>query len=590
MAGRLARRPLATTVVLFLLLSGLAARQAPSPGVPAPPPQPTGPAPGRPGPSGPATGPRDKPVEATGTGRIAGRVTAAGSTQPLRRAILRIHGEGLQEGRMTATDEGGRYEFKELPAGRFFLTASKAGYAAVQHGQRRPGEGGRPLDLAEGQQLGNVDFTLPPGAVITGRLTDEFGEPVADVPVRVLRYRYIDGRRQLVPSGGWMNQTDDLGRFRIWGLEAGEYYVLAAGESRSFGMGGQSDIRSGFAPTYFPGTPSLSEAQSIRVTAGQEMGPVSFAIVPARTAQVTGIVLDSQGAPISGGFVMVQEGFASSMMFTMRGGGMIRPDGTFVVSGLAPGDYVFHVNHGGGMPGGGPSVEESASVKVSVASEDVTGLTIVTSPGSLAHGQAFFEAPPPDTLKPSEFVFIVTTMEPISPIRARFVTLRDDWTFEARVHESPAVIRSTKMPEGWVLKAVMHGGVDVTDTGVEFRQGDSLDGIQLVITNRISRVTGVVNDERGRRARDYVVIVFAEDPARWSAQSRYLGMARPAQDGRFEVSRLPAGQYLAAALDYLEDGQHTDPEYLATLRGRAVPFQLSDGEQKTLTLSLIRGQ
>ena len=60
----------------------------------------------------------------------------------------------------------------------------------------------------------------------------------------------------------------------------------------------------------------------------------------------------------------------------------------------------------------------------------------------------------------------------------------------------------------------MHGGVDVTDTGVEFRQGDSLDGIKLVITNRISRVTGVVNDERGRRARDYVVIVFAEDPAR----------------------------------------------------------------------------
>ena len=56
------------------------------------------------------------------------------------------------------------------------------------------------------------------------------------------------------------------------------------------------------------------------------------------------------------------------------------------------------------------------------------------------------------------------------------------------------------------------------------------------------------------------------------------------------MSRLPAGQYLAAAVDYLEDGQHSDPEYLAALRGRAVAFQLSEGEQKTLTLTLIRGQ
>ena len=67
---------------------------------------------------------------------------------------------------MTMTDDEGRYELKELPAGRYSVSASKGGYVSLQFGQRRPFEQGQPLQLADGQTLEKVDFVLPKGGVI----------------------------------------------------------------------------------------------------------------------------------------------------------------------------------------------------------------------------------------------------------------------------------------------------------------------------------------------------------------------------------------------------------------------------------------
>ena len=62
----------------------------------------------------------------TGTSRIRGRVISAEAGAPVRRAQLRLSGPDI--GSKTAlTDADGRYEFRELPAGRFSLSATKAG-------------------------------------------------------------------------------------------------------------------------------------------------------------------------------------------------------------------------------------------------------------------------------------------------------------------------------------------------------------------------------------------------------------------------------------------------------------------------------
>lgn len=125
-----------------------------------------------------------------GTGVIRGRAIRADTGAPLRRVQIRVDEWSTGDLRgpaATMTDAEGRYELTELPAGRYQLEATRGGYVAVAYGQRRPFERGRPLELGEGAVLRNIDFALAPGAVVTGRVVDEAGEPIAHASVSLAR-------------------------------------------------------------------------------------------------------------------------------------------------------------------------------------------------------------------------------------------------------------------------------------------------------------------------------------------------------------------------------------------------------------------
>ena len=121
----------------------------------------------------------------TGTAKIRGRVMAAVGSTPLRRTQINLTAsDNPQLRRSTTTDGDGRYEIVDLPAGRYLMTVTKAGYVTMQYGQRRPFEPGTPISVRDGETVSSIDFALPKGAVITVRLSDEFGEPVAGQTVR----------------------------------------------------------------------------------------------------------------------------------------------------------------------------------------------------------------------------------------------------------------------------------------------------------------------------------------------------------------------------------------------------------------------
>jgi len=143
--------------------------------------------------------PRDtagqKPAEPPTTGRIGGRVFAADNGRPVRRARVFVSAPQLPEGRATLTDDTGAFELSDLPAGRYTLTVSKTGFINLSYGQRRPLQPGTPIQLAEGQQLTGIEFRLPRGGVIAGRIFDDSGDPAPGVSVRVMQYRYAQGNR-----------------------------------------------------------------------------------------------------------------------------------------------------------------------------------------------------------------------------------------------------------------------------------------------------------------------------------------------------------------------------------------------------------
>jgi protocatechuate 3,4-dioxygenase beta subunit len=561
------------------LVAGPQEPATPVPGAPGPGAQRPGPLPGgrMPGP------PRDPRETATGTAAIRGRVVSADTGAPLRRVQVRAFSGEARESRMANTDGQGRFELRDLPAGRWELSAAKAGYVTLRFGQKRPFEAGRPIELADGDTMSRADFALPKGAVITGRILDEFGDPVASANVTAMRYQSMMGTRRLVPAGVH-DQTDDTGAFRLFGLPPGEYYVSARVHDRSFAE--QSTESTGYAATYYPGTGNMAEAQRVPVGVGQEQANISFALLPIRTVRITGTAIDSKGRPLANGFVMMVErtdaagGFASMM----SSGGRVRPDGSFTIANVTPGSYTLQIQ--AGMMGG-PD-QEFASTPITVGNEDLTGVHLVTSRGATVRGAVVAAEGTTGTI-PSRGLQVFAQPRQFGPMMGmRPAAVDEDGTFTATGLSGTRLLRVNGLPPNWTQKAVLVDGVDVMDTGIEFRSDEEIADVQIVVTDRIGEVNGKVTDAKGQPTRDYTVIVFPDDPKLWEFPSRYVRSGRADLQGLFRIRPLPPHErYLAVAVDYLEEGEGGDPEFLTAMRDRASVFVLADGETRAIDLKLI---
>src|SRR5688572_19455168 len=157
----------------------------------------------------------------SGSSTLAGRVVSdAPAPQPMRRATVRLEGETGTSVRHIGTDDEGRFVFDRLPAGRYTVSATKAGWVTTFHGGTVPGRGpGIPVAVAEGARV-DLELSLLPGAVITGVITDAYARPAPGVTVAAVNVR----------GGGALPArvvTDDRGVYRIFGLAPGEYAVSA---------------------------------------------------------------------------------------------------------------------------------------------------------------------------------------------------------------------------------------------------------------------------------------------------------------------------------------------------------------------------
>jgi protocatechuate 3,4-dioxygenase beta subunit len=556
----------------------------------------------------------------TGTGRIRGRIVSAETGTPVRRVQVRISGQNIAPKAML-TDTDGRYEFRDLPAGRFTIAANKAGYVNVQYGQNRPYEAGKPIELAEAQVLDKADITLPRGSVVAGRIIDEVGEPVTDAIVTAMRSVWSGGRRRLQPSGRTA-QTNDLGQFRIFGLPPGDYYVSATfrGEMMllemvtatfTAGPANTATPTSGYAATYYPGTTNPSDAQRITLALGQEMQGADFALTPVKLVKVSGTVVRADGRPAEGAMVNLMPRTPDGGLFMERGGGRTDRNGAFTISGVTPGDYNLQVRglqmsmttsgdnvrvvmatrvDGGGAGGEEP---EFGSAPVVVAGEDVTNVVIVTSKGGTAAGHVTFDGgTPPSTNNIRITAQSIDNEGPMmffapGPGGGAPGSIAQDGSFELRGLAGTRLIRASNLPAGWVLKSVRVEGQDVTDTGFDFKPGSALSGVEVVLTNKTTDITGTVTQGDGQPVKDFTAVIFAADPAKWSLpNSRYITGTRPDQEGRFRVRNLPPGDYLAIAVEYLAQGEWGDPEVLERLRGKATRFTLAEGAPKTLELKV----
>jgi len=565
----------ALVAVAVVAAPTLALAQAPVPG-----------APGGPGGAGQRTPPRamrpgDTPPR--GTAVLRGFVVAADTGAPIRRAQVRVAAPDAQDTRIAITDEQGRFEVKELVGGHYSVTASKGGFVTLQYGQRRPSERGTPVDLPAGQTIEKVAIALPRGSVIAGRIVDEFGEPLTGAQVSVLRYAYVNGTRQLSPAG-LSDRTDDQGSFRVFGLPPGDYYVTATLRDDRGPRRFQDDDApaSGYAPTYYPGTTSAGDAQRVTVNLGEEVNGIAFGLTLVPLARVSGRVIGPAGiAPVGPILAMPDD--------ALRGGGgsvrtgQIRADGTFEISGLAPGRYVLQAGRGRR-----PTNDLVGRASVVVAGADVDNVTVPLTTPAVATGRIESDTTSPPAFRAAQVRVSAVSADPTPSAfgGGGAGPVADDYTFEVRGMSGPSYLR-VNAPAGWSLDRILLDGRDVTDVPIPFDPGTQVSGLRVLLTQAAATVSGSVRDDRGAAVLDTTVVVFPDDDALWRPQSRFIRTARPDTSGRYEIGGLPPSPgYRIIAVQGLEDGQANDPEFLAGVRDRADRLGLAKGEKKSLDLRL----
>ena len=520
-----------------------------------------------------------------GTATLRGRVFAADTGQPLRKAQVRIVQQRdapvggpvnffALENRLATTDAQGAYEFKEVRAGRYTIMANKGSYVSMQYGQTRPTEPGKPIQILDNQTIERVDFSLPRGAVITGRILDEFGEPLSEVFVAPQRFQYLQGQRRLVPAGRTA-ATNDLGEFRIFGVPPGQYYLQATWRAQN-PMGPANEERTGYAPMFFPGTIDVAQAQRLTIAVGTEVSDVVMTMKPVKAVRVTGTVVDSQGRPMSGMLMFTQ---SSGLGFSNMAA-MIRPDSTFSLNGVSPGDYVMRAQQMGN-----PMDAEVAIARITVGTEDITDLRLVAARPTIVRGRVVADPAAMSSL-PSRLMVSALPAQPMPMMGVAPAPVRDDMTFELK--SSPGVYRLSLGPSsmGWAIRSVRLNATDVTDAGFEIKGNSEIGVLEVELTNKLTTISGLVTNARGETLKDYSTLVFAQDSARWTGNTRYQGLGRPDQDGRFKISGLPPGDYYIIALDRLDTGESGDPEFLERIRTKASRLSLEEGETKTLDLRI----
>jgi hypothetical protein len=596
-----ARLALSAVSSVVIALLGTAPVAAQAPGLPDPTQLPGRPGPGTPGP-GPATPgrvpgppPRDNsarpPGPEKGTAVVRGRVVAADTGLPLRRARVMLGSQGRGQPRMTYSEADGSFVFDQLAPGRYDVRVSKPRYVDTSVGARRPGGPGRPFELADGQTFGGLVVALPAAGVITGRVVDDIGDVVTGAAVVAMRYRTINGERQLVPMGV-ARQTDDMGVFRLYGLPPGAYYVSARGEeSQRFALPEMQEATvSGFAPTYYPGTTVASDAQPVQVVAGAEVS-ADVTLVPARLTTISGYVVDASGARASGGFLMVYSSdMGSRGMMWGGGGGQIKPDGTFVIPGVAPGEYTIT---GQAMFGQqsmfqefSPERSRTASASVVVNGEPVTNVRLgVQDPVRIPVNVTFDDA---GAERPERvFVSAGTTRGGGGTAAMRDGRLTLEVVPGSYRLFAGAGPTSGSMTQTWFVKRLAYRGRDVGDDSEVELTAEPGARIDVVLTTRTSVVTGGVTDGSGKPTIDYTAIVFPEDRERTRRGTyRRVQAARPDQQGRFRVEALPPGEYLAVAIPDVEIEDLYDADFLDGLRGAAKSFTVADSGTVTLALTL----
>ena len=330
------------------------------------------------------------------------------------------------------SDEAGRFRFDGVAPGHYRAIADAPGFTRANLAGRVAR-----VSVARGAMAPVVTIAMTPAAVISGRVVDQDGDPIAYASVEALQYGYQSGKKSLQQIGN--ARSDDRGEYRIFGIMPGRYYVRA-------------QMRAGaaatYSPTFFPGERVVAQASLLEAPAGGELHSIDIMLHQEELHNLTGKVVDGQTGQAAGNvYVMARtaDGFAN-------GGAQIAD--SFTIHGLMPGRYVLTAQESGGAAG------RTARQVVDVGSADLTGVVLTLTAGLEVAG----------TVRTGSEV-------PEDPTKIHFFLQGEDANVEGHVNANGAFtfhnVRPDhyhllwNIPKGTYVKSIKLGDRLLADDGVD---------------------------------------------------------------------------------------------------------------------------
>lgn len=519
---------------------------------------------------------------------IDGIVIKDPGSEPVKKAIIELIAEDQQQGgNYTAvTGADGSFRIEGITPGRYHLFAERTGYVESTSRSR-----GRILTLATGQELKDIQIHFAAAAFVTGRVTDEDGDPLENAEVTVLRRTFSSGHSRLQQVAS--ERTNDLGEYRIPGLAAGNYYLSVNPppdfksllESENSSPSGKNSSNTekpstSYQTTYYPGTPDRGQAEPIQLHAGDEF-PANFSLTSSPTLTIRGSVTNLP--PNSSAMIVLQ----SSDFNVVFNGAEVHRDGSFIIRDVSPGAYTIVA-----------SVENSsvpmiARQSLQVNSNNIDGLRLVPQAGATIRGRVHWEGKANSNKLNSGQISL--TLHPSDAADALIDFSMGNGFFPASQIAIDGSFQWMNVPPGnyslelntgrdasdWFLKSVVADGRATDLSAISVNGGVMVFDVVAGSTGGI--IEGVVTDPQGEPVADAVIVAAPEVR---SHSDRFLKTASD-QGGRFSLHGIAPGQYSVFAWDNVDGDAYYDPDFLKDYEQQALPLRIAEGERKNVQLHLI---
>lgn len=509
---------------------------------------------------------------ATLLGSIAGRVVDADTGAPIAGARIAIAGPGITAtSAPMATDDEGRFRRDGLAAGRYELSAAARGYVPAA------GRWAEWITVETGATEREITFRLHRGAVLAGFITDETGEPIANLAVEAIqaveppaRTIHLKAQQTVI--------TDDRGYYRFWGLRAGRYLVAARPSIADLAAG---RVEVSPAASFYPGVHAASQAEMVTLPTAAEVDGINFSVRSGRLTRLSIRVVDANGHAPSDASVSITESDAGTSQAL---GAFPAGPGSFVSPQMPPGDYVILAVTGRA----GPVVSYAAQpVTIPGDGADVS-VELTTTPAARLSGQF---SPAADASPWPRGTAVSVSSDAVSDQEARFIpgpsapdpfigAVHGDGRFSTAVLPGRRTIRVTGLPPGWAVLSITLDSRDVVDRAIPFSPGDTVSRARIVVTDRLGTVTGTVADAGA------TAVIFSVDRLQWPPGTRAILQADTDQHGRFRIPGVRPGDYLAAAVPREWSDRLRDPAFLESLAKAAEPLTVRAGESTAIALTV----